>query len=78
MVGFGFGRALLAAGGVGFVIKSTDVERSSILGLVGGFICEPGLISAGWTPSAAPASLLPPGETQGIIQNNRIYNQQLG
>lgn len=78
MAGFKFGRALLAAGSVGFVIKSTEVERSSILGLVRGFICEPGLISAGWTPSAAPASLLPPGEAQGILQKSLIYKCLLG
>lgn len=59
MVGFGFGRALLAAGGVGFVIKSTDVERSSILGLVGGFnlrawvdLCRLDPVSSSCLPAA--------------------------
>lgn len=42
-----FGRALLAAGSDGFVIKSTYVEMSSVLGLVRGLLCEPGLTSAG-------------------------------
>lgn len=61
MPGFRLGRALLAAGSIGFVMKSTDGERSSVLGLVGGFIFDPGLISAGWTPSAAAASRRSPG-----------------
>lgn len=49
-----------------------------MLGLVRGLIYDLGLISAGWTPSAAPASLLTPGEAQGIVQKSLIDNCLLG
>lgn len=60
----------MAVGSDGFVIKSMEVEISLVLGLVTSWVCDPGLTFAGEIRFTVPASLLPPGEGQGIAQKS--------